>query len=251
LEKMAKLLYDYWFVQFDFPDSNGKPYRASGGAMEYNEQLKREIPKVWAVKPLSDVISEIESGNRPKGGAVSDGIPSIGAENIESFGEYDFSKEKYIGREYYANMKKGVVKSGDVLLYKDGAYAGKVSMALDGFPHEECAVNEHVFILRTDIKKVSPFYLYCFFRRPEVYQKLNMIASSKAAQPGLNQEQLGSEYILIPHEKDMLRFNIMVTPMMKKIASGAKQSEQLTKLRNFLLPLLMNGQVTFAPHEPH
>jgi type I restriction enzyme S subunit len=243
LEKAAKLLYDYWFVQFDFPDENGKPYRASGGAMEYNEQLKREIPKGWRFEQVIDILSAIESGSRPTGGAIADGIPSIGAENIESFGRYDFRKEKFISRDYYRNMKKGIVRSGDVLVYKDGAYSGKVSMALDGFPHEECAVNEHVFILRTSEAKMSPFFLYFALCRPEIYKKLNSIASSKAAQPGLNQQQLGDEYILVPTKNIMCQFTDTVAPIMRAMASNAKQSTQLVALRDFLLPLLMNGQV--------
>jgi type I restriction enzyme S subunit len=214
--------------------------------MVYNDQLKRKIPNGWRFEQIIDILSAIESGSRPTGGAIADGIPSIGAENIESFGRYDFRKEKFISRDYYRNMKKGIVRSGDVLMYKDGAYSGKVSMALDGFPHEECAVNEHVFILRTSETKMSPFFLYFALCRPEIYKKLNSIASSKAAQPGLNQEQLGSEYILVPPEKLMFEFNRMMTPVMKKIASSAKQSTQLAELRDFLLPLLMNGQVTVS-----
>lgn len=78
---------------------------------------------------LGDVVQEIESGSRQKGGAVSEGVPSIGAEKIEQFGIYDFSKEKYIPLDFFVKLKKGIVKNGDVLLYKDGAYTGKVSMA--------------------------------------------------------------------------------------------------------------------------
>ena len=243
LENMAKLLYDYWFVQFDFPDENGKPYRSSGGEMVYNELLKRVIPKGWEVDQVGNVLKNIESGRRDTGGAVKNGIPSIGAENIEALGVYNFNKEKYISHDFYVKMDKGKVKSGDVLLYKDGAYSGKVSMALDDFPHKECAVNEHVFILRT-IGKVSNYFLYLTMKRPEVYARFNRIASSKAAQPGLNQEQLKSEIILIPHHQIALKFNKIVESIMKKVASGANQNKELTALRDFLLPLLMNGQVT-------
>lgn len=99
---------------------------------------------------LEEIISRIETGLRPKGGAQKHGIPSIGAENIESFGKYDYSKDKYISEVFFKQLNRGIVISGDVLLYKDGAYVGKVSMALDGFPHEKCAVNEHVFVIRTN-----------------------------------------------------------------------------------------------------
>jgi type I restriction enzyme S subunit len=244
LENTAKLLYDYWFIQFDFPDENGKPYRSSGGPMEYNTQLKREIPKGWDVRTLGQVLKEVESGKRPAGGALQSGIPSIGAENIESLGVHDFKKEKYISQDFFSNMRKGVVKSGDVLLYKDGAYSGKASMALDGFPHQNCAVNEHVFILRTNNDLPSQFFLYLFLKRPENYNKLNAIASSKAAQPGLNQDQLNSVNVPVPPRELVLLFDRTISPMMHKIASCANQSKYLNALHDFLLPLLMNGQVT-------
>ena len=109
---------------------------------------------------LADIIDAVETGNRPKGGALNFGIPSIGAENIEKFGIYDYSKEKFIDKDFYCAMKRGKVKSGDVLLYKDGAYTGKVSLALDGFPHKTCAVNEHVFIIRGNQSMASQFFLY-------------------------------------------------------------------------------------------
>jgi type I restriction enzyme S subunit len=243
LEKSAKLLYDYWFVQFDFPNAKGKPYRTSGGKMVYNEQLKREIPEGWEVDFLGNILGEIESGKREKGGAVLSGIPSIGAENIESFGSYDFNKEKYISENYFNSMKTGIVKSGDVLIYKDGAYTGKSSMALDDFPHSKCAINEHVFILRTNDKIPSQYFLYLFLQRTENYKQLNSLASAKAAQPGLNQEELGNFSIIVPQKEVIEQFNNIVKPIMYKIANLAKQSVALTQQRDFLLPLLMNGQV--------
>ncbi len=246
LENTAKLIYDYWFMQFDFPDADGKPYRSSGGPMEYNSQLKREIPMGWEVRTLGQVLKEIESGKRPTGGAIQSGIPSIGAENIESLGVYDFKKEKYISQDFFLNMRNGVVKSGDVLLYKDGAYSGKASMALDGFPHQNCAVNEHVFILRTNNDLPSQFFLYLFLKRPENYNKFNAVASSKAAQPGLNQDQLNSVNIPLPPRELTQLFDRTISPMMHKIASCANQSKYLNVLRDFLLPLIMNGQVTVA-----
>ena len=116
-------------------------------------------------------------------------------------------------------------------------------MSLDDFPHKMCAVNEHVFILRVNENLLTQFYIYLFLQRPETYKKLNTIASSKAAQPGLNQEQFGDEFILVPHKNILNKFNNIVTPLMKKIACGSKQSLQYQSLSEFLLPLLMNGQV--------
>ncbi len=99
LAELAKTIYDYWFVQFDFPDENGKPYKTSGGKMVYNEVLKREIPEGWEVKKLGEVIEPLESGKRPKGGidkTLKEGIPSLGAECIDELGIFNFSSTRYI-----------------------------------------------------------------------------------------------------------------------------------------------------------
>ena len=161
LEAMAKTLYDYWFVQFDFPDKNGKPYKSSGGKMVYNEDLKREIPEGWEVGTFGDVLDVLESGDRPKGGIkkIKNGIPSIGAENILSIGKYNYGQEKLIPKEYFEKMTNGVIKSGDVLMYKDGASLGRVSMFKNDFPYKHCAINSHAFILRTN-NKISQNFIY-------------------------------------------------------------------------------------------
>lgn len=194
-------------------------------------------------KLLGDVVNEIESGSRQKGGAVNEGVPSIGAEKIEQFGIYDFSKEKYISNEFFNKLKKGVIKNGDVLLYKDGAYTGKVSMALNGFPYEKCAVNEHVFIIRGKENYINQFYLYFCLFDSDNKAKIHSLASSKAAQPGLNQEELKSLIVKVPGVEDMLNFEKTVSPMMNIIAYNAIQNQKLAQIRDTLLPKLMSGEL--------
>ena len=191
---------------------------------------------------MSDLICEIESGSRPKGGALSQGIPSIGAEKIESFGSYDFSSEKYISEEFFAKLKRGIVKSSDVLLYTDGAYTGKVSMALDGFPHEICAVNEHVFILRTYYCRFQN-YLYCCLSKKEIRNMVFALASSKAAQPGLNQNEVMGIEINLPAEDILTSFEDTVSPLMHLVASNANENKRLSELRDSLLPKLMSSEL--------
>ncbi|MDD7254419.1 restriction endonuclease subunit S [Bullifex porci] len=191
---------------------------------------------------MGDLLAVIETGSRPKGGAQSSGIPSIGAEKIESFGLYDFSAEKYISVEYFDKLKRGKVKSGDVLLYKDGAYTGKSSMSLDGFPHSICAVNEHVFILRTKNLYAQSF-LYYTLQNDAIHQKIYSLACGKAAQPGLNQQELCSIEIPFPSKKDIVSFEESVNPFMHKIASLALEARKLAELRNALLPKLLSGEL--------
>ena len=191
---------------------------------------------------LSDIVDIVESGNRPKGGACPSGIPSIGAENIEKFGVYDFSKEKFISEEFFDNMKRGKVQSGDVLLYKDGAYTGKVSMALDGFPHKKCALNEHVFLLRAN-DKCSQFFLYYCLSCDKNKTYLHNLACAKAAQPGLNQQELLGMPIFIPEYDKIEKFTDIVNPLMHKIAQNALENIKLSAIRDALLPKLMSGEI--------
>lgn len=191
---------------------------------------------------LSDIVDIVESGNRPKGGACTSGIPSIGAENIEKFGVYDFSKEKFVSEEFFNNMKRGKVQSGDVLLYKDGAYTGKVSMALDGFPHKKCALNEHVFLLRAN-DKCSQFFLYYCLSCDKNKTYLHNLACAKAAQPGLNQQELLGMPIFIPEYDKIEKFTDIVNPLMHKIVQNALENIKLSAIRDALLPKLMSGEI--------
>lgn len=247
LEAMAKTIYDYWFLQFEFPNEEGKPYKSSGGKMVWNEELKREIPEGWEVGYFKDVINELECGNRPKGGiidSIDDGIPSIGAENIISIGKYDFSSEKYIPQEYFNSLKKGIVKSNDVLIYKDGAGVGNVSMAKNNFPHEKCAVNSHVFIVRSKDNNLYQNYIYLTLEKDYI-KKILVNLAMKAAQPGLNQSNIESIPIIIPTKNIIKEFNKSIDIVFNRIFLNANESKELASLRDFLLPLLMNGQISF------
>ena len=215
--------------------------------MAINDLLYKECMLVYEKETvgsklgrLGDLLDIIESGSRQRGGAITSGVVSIGAENIERIGVYDYSKEKYISEEYFYGLKRGVVESGDVLLYKDGAYTGKASMALDGFPYERCAVNEHVFILRTP-GRLFQNYLYFTLSQEDVRSKIFAMASSKAAQPGLNKSELQSVEVLMPPEEAMQNFEHLVSPLTRKIISNSKESKKLLELRDLILPRIIDG----------
>ena len=182
---------------------------------------------------LESLIDSIETGSRPKGGAEKSGIPSIGAEKIEKFGVYNFSDEKYINVEYYSKMKNGVIKSKDILLYKDGAYTGKVTMALNNFPYDKCAINEHVFKINT-MNNYAQFFLYFCLNYKENRNSINALASSKAAQPGLNQTELKSITIRKPTDEKIIDFELRIEPVMQNIVSNAREIFELNKLKNLI-----------------
>lgn len=210
--------------------------------LQQAQAIYDEICKDCESIKLESLIFTIETGSRPKGGAESEGIPSIGAEKIERFGTYDFSGEKYISEEFFSKLKRGIVLSGDVLLYKDGAYTGKSSMALDGFPHEKCAVNEHVFILRTR-NNFAQYFLYFTLSSPSIREKIYTLACGKAAQPGLNQQELFSVEAPIPSDDVLQDFDKQVDPLMHAIALNALENLKLSNLRDSLLPKLMSGEI--------
>jgi len=114
-------------------------------------------------KNLSDFVVQIESGGRPKGGGTKSGdIPSLGAEHLTNFGGFNFENLKFIPRDYFDNMNKGIIQSEDILIVKDGATTGKVGIIRRDFQFKEAAVNEHLFILRLDHKQYYPKFLFYY-----------------------------------------------------------------------------------------
>ena len=206
------------------------------------EQLFFEIYKNGRERTLGDLLENISTGARPKGGAQKSGIPSVGAEKIEKFGIYDYSSEKYIAEDFYEKLKNGKMNSGDVLLYKDGAYTGKVSMCLNWFPHKKSAVNEHVFILNTE-NNWAQNYLYFTLYNKQNKEMLERLAGAKAAQPGLNQSELKSLKINICNKEFIKKFENEVKPIMESIANNSLENKKLVELRDTLLPKLMNGEI--------
>lgn len=233
LEEMARRIYEEWFVRFRFPG---------------HEQVKMVeselglIPEGWEIKRLEDVLSALESGSRPKGGidANEREVPSIGAENINGLGNYDYSKDKFISREFFENMNRGVVKSGDVLLYKDGAYIGRKAMFQNDYPHKECAINEHVFILRSG--EIPPNYLYFWLDTKEMTAKIKGL-NSNAAQPGINQAGVKSLPIMVPNKDVLFDFDERIQPLISLLFNLAKKKALLRKTRDLLLPKLISGEV--------
>jgi type I restriction enzyme S subunit len=235
LESMARALYREWFVHFRFPGHENQTHVASPLG---------EIPQGWEVKALGAQLTSLESGKRPKGGIrdVEDGVPSIGAENINGIGRHDFAGEKFIPREFFQEMRKGIVRDRDVAIYKDGAYIGKSSYFRDGFPHAECCVNEHVFLLRADGVRLKQNALYLWLQEPDTVQTIRS-KNASAAQPGINQQTVGGLEVVLPDEKTAAYFDQLVDPLLAEIINLAKKVQNLRRTRDLLLPRLLSGQI--------
>lgn len=201
------------------------------------------IPKKWRFSNLDEVLTTIEAGNRPKGGSgnLTEGVPSIGAENIIGLGQYDYSKEKYVSVDYFNKMKKGIVKSKDVLLYKDGAQLGRKTFFMDGFPHNKCCINSHVFILRGN-ESISQEYLYLWLDQYKMTEKIKNL-NANSAQPGINQMQVKTLAILLPNKNIIDKVTKIIESLFKVIFNNCKENKKNFELRDTLLPKLMSGEI--------
>jgi len=214
LEEMAKTLYDYWFVQFDFPDANGKPYKSSGGDMVFDETLKREIPKGWEVVTLKDFLT-IKNGKDHK--PLSDGKYTVYGSGgaIRCVDDYLFEGESVL------IPRKGTLNN---VMYIDEAFWTVDTM------------------FYTEMKQ-DFFAKYVFYSIKDIdFTKFNL----GTGVPSMTSSILYSLKIIKPSNCSLKHFEDVLKPIFLKIANNEKQNHHLTQLRDFLLPMLMNGQVSVA-----
>ena len=235
LEAMAKTLYDYWFVQFDFPDENGKPYKSSGGKMVYNDQLKREIPEGWGVEKVSE-IAKTGSGGTPK--STTDEYYSNGTIPWINSGELNksiiISTTNYITEFGLENSSAKLFPADSILIAMYGATAGKVS-----FLAFESSTNQAICAVTLDDNRLK--YYFKFFIE-DLYLHL-VTLSSGSARDNLSQELIRNLLMTIPDERVVENFFNLVDSYFLQITNNLKQNQELTQLRDWLLPMLMNGQV--------
>ena len=235
LESMAKILYDYWFVQFDFPDQNGKPYKSSGGKMVYHPELKREIPEGWGVSKIED-IAKTGSGGTPKSTNVSyysnGEIPWINSGELEQ--TVIISTSNFITEEGLNNSSAKLFPSGTILVAMYGATAGKVS-----FLTFEASTNQAICaIMLKDIR--MRYYLKNVIE--DLYQYLVKL-STGSARDNLSQDMIKNIKVVIPSNDILDRYYDFSNNIIKEITKKQQENEKLTQLRDWLLPMLMNGQV--------
>ena len=235
LEAMAKTLYDYWFVQFDFPDQNGKPYKSSGGKMVYHPELKREIPEGWGVEKIEN-IAQTGSGGTPKSTNVSyysnGEIPWINSGELEQ--TVITSTSNFITEEGLNNSSAKLFPSGTILVAMYGATAGKVS-----FLTFEASTNQAICaIMLKDIR--MRYYLKNVIE--DLYQYLVKL-STGSARDNLSQDMIKNIKVVIPSNDILDRFYDFSNNIIKEITKKQQENEQLTQLRDWILPMLMNGQV--------
>ena len=239
LEAMAKQLYDYWFVQFDFPfdfaqgkpDETGKPYKSSGGKMVWNEKLKREIPEGWEVKNLFH-IAKFTNGiacqnYRPTN---ENKLPVIKIREMhDGFGN---------DTEYATTNIPESVK----VYNKDVLFSWSASLEVMLWSLGEGALNQHIFKVTSNNGYPKSFFFYQLLEYVDIFKKI--AEARKTTMGHITQDHLEQSAIIVP--PDLKLPNLLekeLSPIMDKIVKLNEEKSSLTRLRDSLLPMLMNGQV--------
>lgn len=235
LEAMAKTLYDYWFVQFDFPDENGKPYKSSGGKMVYNDQLKREIPEGWGVKQLGEICNIFRgSSPRPIDDFIANkGIPWVKISDVTSLKTpFLLTTKDFILPE--GKEKSRFLAPGTLIL------SNSASPGIPKIVQLDCCVHDGWLIIDNIEGNFSKELLYYYFQD----LKKNLVNLGN----GSIFKNLKTEYVkelltIIPLEELLISYNSYCKNIFSQILTFEKQNQELTQLRDWLLPMLMNGQV--------
>jgi type I restriction enzyme S subunit len=244
LEAMAKTLYDYWFVQFDFPDVNGKPYKASGGKMVYNPVLKQKIPVDWKVQPITDCCEVVDCLHSKKPGErfVSPDYFLLQLENIRDDGLVDVTTKYFVSQEDYSIWTSRIeVKRHDVVMTNAGRIA-----AFAQIPSEvKCGIGRNITAIRP--YNIGPNYFFSclsgFYIQSQILTNLDHGAFFKS----FNVKGIKALNIIRPPSAIEGKFEQLISRLIEKRQSTILENQKLTNLRDWLLPMLMNGQITVKP----
>lgn len=243
LEALVKQIYDYWFVQFDFPNEEGKPYKSSGGKMVWNETLKREIPEGWGTKSLNDLSSSTRGVIYSPTDLVdkSSGILVLRGNNIDNNHIVYDSNVAYVPREL-VSAEQNIRKNDVIMTMSSGSkeHLGKCAMFYNDSPHTFGA-----FLTKFTPMQECPYYFFECAISTYFKKKVTAICNGT----GIN--NLGNtilDSIVFPYPNDrasvMNEFNKKVKYIFDLVGNNVAQIDELQSLRDYLLPLLMNGQVT-------
>ena len=228
LEAMARQLYDYWFVQFDFPDENGKPYKSSGRKMVWNKEIKRAIPFGWEISPLSELL-EVNDARR---------IPLSNKQRAKRQGIYPYYGATGI-MDYVDNF---LFDEDLLLLAEDGSTSDGNGHPIVQYIWGKNWVNNHAHILKP--KSVGQLYYYYFVLK----QIPVALIETGSIQRKISQQNLLSYKVAVPSKNLIQAYSNVANVLQEQRKKNSDEIVSLTKQRNTLLPLLMNGQATVNYH---
>ena len=236
LEAMAKTLYDYWFVQFDFPDENGKPYKTSGGKMVYNEVLKREIPEGWEVKSLGEIEPNIITGKTPTTKDENNFNGNILFITIDDIRQnlFIYNSERTLSEKGANTQRAKFLKKGDICVSCIG------TVGVIGIVGKIAQTNQQI----NSISNPQNFNKYFLLNYLDRYFKDNFTAKKGAVLDNMNKAEFESIIIINPIQNIKEIYYGKVKFLYKKIDTNIQQIQHLQFLRDWLLPMLMNGQIS-------
>lgn len=231
-EAMAKIIYDYWFLQFEFPNEEGKPYKSSGGKMVWNEELKREIPEGWEVKTLYDIADYINGLACQKYRPINKDniLPVI---KIVEMHNGITSNTEYVRDDI---PLKNIIDTGDIL------FSWSASLEVTLWKGKKAGLNQHIFKV---VPKFYPKYYIYMQLSAYIINFIKIAETRKTIMGHITIDHLKQSKILLPNIKLAKTYDIFVKDLFEKILLNNIENQELTSLRDFLLPLLMNGQVGF------
>ena len=251
LESMAKLIYDYWFVQFDFPDENGKPYKSSGGKMVYNEELKREIPEGWESGVIKDWIGNDKSGDWGKESEQGNYMQRVscirGADinGLNGKGEVKSPTRYILEKNNHKILEIGdliVEISGGSPIQSTGRLAFIIDKTLERFNDPLICSN---FCKAVTLKEEKALYnfVYLWNRLYDAGVLFGWEGKTSGIKNLLFDSFVSNYKVVLPDSKLMEVFYEKIHPIHSQIQKNLEQNQKLVELRDWLLPMLMNGQV--------
>ena len=236
LEAMAKTLYDYWFVQFDFQDQNGKPHKSSGGKMVYNQELKREIPEGWGVEKLGELAQFKNGINYEKTSSGSEKVKIINVRNISS--STIFINQTDLDEIFLENDKSTnfIVNEGMILITRSG-----IPGATRLVSELEAKTVYSGFIIASEVNDL--IYKNLIFYYLKNVEEVLKNQSAGTIMKNISQSVLTDMVVSLPPQNLLLKFNSIIDNLLEQMKNVQRQNQELTQLRDWLLPMLMNGQV--------
>lgn len=241
LEAMAKTLYDYWFVQFDFPNEEGKPYKSSGGKMVYNSILKREIPLGWKTESILNNCNIIDCLHSKKPDLVweSENYYLLQLENILDNGLIDISEKYYVSqKDYFIWTSRIELKQHDIVMTNAGRTAAFAQIP----NHINCGIGRNITAIRPI--NISPNYFFLSLSSIDIQRQILTSLDNGAFFKSFNVRGIKALQLLRPINKIEHKFEDTIKGIIDKRNLLVKENFELKKLRDWLLPMLMNGQVT-------
>ena len=245
LEAMAKQLYDYWFVQFDFPNEEGKPYKSSGGAMVWNDKLKREIPQGWSVLSVNDIAASVRGVSYAKDDMVdsNNGVLVLRGNNIQDNHLIYDSNVAYIPSSFVSENQR--IRPLDIIMtMSSGSKEHIGKSAMFQFASEDTF---GAFLTKFTAKEHCAYLLFNLFNSKYFKAKIKSIACGTGIN-NLTNQTFDEIYVVMPEDELLLEFDKKQSQIFAEIGLIEKSNMELTKQRDELLPLLMNGQATVNYH---